>query len=208
MSLSNKLDKLFESSFKNTFEEEIDEANVTGDGEAYNTPKAFKKKTKAIAESEAEGDTIDRFEFANTAKKINRDPVTGIETISTTPYEDYMSPRVFKNCTCDTWKGACQCKHKTVKESIFKSMSTQMHLKEVSYKEYKTDENLTSRQKVNNSIKEVNGKLFRIERILDQNMKLKTESGIDESKYWESTKRNLLKIEQKMIRLAEKMRSF
>jgi len=93
-------------------------------------------------------------------------------------------------------------------ESIFKTLSKQMHLKEAKYRDYKKDESLSQRQKVNKSIKEVNGKLFRIERIIDQNIKLKTESGIDESKYWESTKRNLMKIESKMIRLAEKMRSF
>ena len=215
MQLTNKLDKLFEKEYSSECNCssgectcEVTEDNVTSSGEAYNTPKAFKKKNKAITESGAEGDTIDRTEYANTISKISVDPDTGIETAATTPYEDYMSPRVFKKCNCDTWKGACQCKRKPVKESLFKSMSTQMHLNEVSYKEYKTDENLSSRQKVNNSIKEVNGKLFRIERILDQNMKLKTESGIDESKYWNSTKRNLLKIEQKMIRLAEKMRSF
>ena len=145
MSLSNKLDKLFEAEFKDSHEEEIDENNVTGGGEAYNTKFAF--KTKDDEEEELE-------------------------------------------------------------ESAFKSLSKQMFLGEASYKEYKGDETFTSRQKVNKSIKEVNGKLFRIERILDQNVKLKTESGIDESKYWESTKRNLKKIEQKMVRLAEKLRSF
>ena len=93
-------------------------------------------------------------------------------------------------------------------ESIFKSMSKQMYLSEAKYRDYKQDESLSQRQKVNKSIKEVNGKLFRIERIIDQNVKLKTESGIDESKYWESTKKNLMKIEGKMKRLAEKLRSF
>jgi len=144
MSLSKKLDKLFMSEFKGVTEEEIDEMNVTGGGEAYDTPKAF-----------ATG-------------SVNDD----------------------------------------IDESAFKSLSKQMFLNEAKYREYKNDTTFTSRQKVNKSIKEVNSKLFKIERILDQNTKLKTESGIDESKYWQSTKRNLLKIEQKMIRLAEKLRSF
>tara|TARA_R110002167_G_scaffold158988_1_gene354464 strand:+ start:23 stop:487 length:465 start_codon:yes stop_codon:yes gene_type:complete len=154
MSLNKQLDKLFESSFKNVDEEEIDEANVTGAGEIYNTPNAFGKEED----------------------ENNNAELLGYKKVKT--------------------------------ESVFKSISKQIHLGEATYKQYKTDESLTSRQKVNKSIKEVNGKLFRIERILDQNMKLKTESGIDESKYWESTKRNLLKIEGKMIRLAEKLRSF
>jgi hypothetical protein len=153
MSLNKKLNKLFESRFKKIKEEEIEENNITGGGEAYNTPKAF------------------------------------------------------KTCKCGN-AGECKCKSKQTNESAFKSLSKQMFLGEVNYKEYKTDESLSQRQKVNKSIKEVNGKLFRIERIIDQNIKLKNESDIDESKYWESTKRNLVKIEQKMMRLAEKLRSF
>ena len=150
MSLSNKLDKLFEDQL----DSEIEEANVTGGGEAYNTKYAFK------TEDEAEDEDIEVFGY------------------------------------------------KKVKESVFKTMSKEMYLSEANYPDYKKDESLSQRQKVNKSIKEVNGKLFRIERIIDQNVKLKTESGIDESKYWESTKRNLLKIESKMKRLAEKLRNF
>jgi hypothetical protein len=150
MSLSSKLDKLFEDSFN----DDIEEANVTGGGEAYNTKYAFK------AGEEADDEDVE---------------VLG---------------------------------YKKVKESTFKTMSKEMYLTEANYPDYKKDETLSQRQKVNKSIKEVNGKLFRIERIIDQNVKLKTESGIDESKYWESTKRNLLKIEGKMKRLAEKLRNF
>jgi len=150
MSLSSKLDKLFEDSFN----DDIEEANVTGGGESYNTKYAFK------AGEEADDEDVE---------------VLG---------------------------------YKKVKESTFKTMSKEMYLTEANYPDYKKDESLSQRQKVNKSIKEVNGKLFRIERIIDQNVKLKTESGIDESKYWESTKRNLLKIEGKMKRLAEKLRNF
>ena len=121
---------------------------------------------------------------------------------------EYNTPKAFSKDKEDENENAEVFGYKKVKESTFKSMSKQMHLTEAKYKEYKNDESLSSRQKVNKSIKEVNGKLFRIERILDQNVKLKTESGIDESKYWESTKRNLMKIEGKMKRLAEKLRSF
>ena len=156
MSLNKKLNKLFESKFKKISEEEIDENNITGGGEAYNTKNAFSKDGKEDANGNA----------------------------------DNSGYKKLKN------------------ESMFKSLSKQMFLGEANYKEYKTDESLSQRQKVNKSIREVNGKLFRIERIIDQNIKLKNESDIDESKYWESTKRNLVKIEQKMMRLAEKLRSF
>jgi hypothetical protein len=151
MSLNKQLDSLFEDQ---VFEQELDEDNVTGSGEVYNTRYAFGKK-------EDENDNAE---------------VLGYKKVKT--------------------------------ESAFLAISKQLHLGEAKYNDYKRDESLTARQKVNKSITEVNGKLFRIERILDQNIKLKTESGIDESKYWESTKRNLLKIEHKMTRLVEKLRNF
>jgi len=144
MSLNSKLDELFNDKFES---DDLDENNVTGGGESYNTPNAF----------EDEEDEEDCCGMA---------------------------------------------------ESQFVNMSKQMFLGEAKYIDYKKDESLSQRQKVNKSIKEVNGKLFRIERIIDQNVKLKTESGIDESKYWESTKKNLRKIETRMMRLAEKLRKF
>ena len=144
MSLNRKLDKMWENDFKKIEEEEIDELNITGGGEAYDTPKAFKKKKK-----------------------------------------------------------------KEVKESAFMKMSKIMQqLDEVNYKEYRNDESLNSKQKVNKAIREVNSKLFKIERMVNQNIKLKTEDGIDSTKYWKSTRLNLRKISNRMTEIAEKLRRF
>tara|TARA_R110002167_G_scaffold258950_1_gene465479 strand:+ start:285 stop:719 length:435 start_codon:yes stop_codon:yes gene_type:complete len=144
MSLNRKLDKMWENDFKKIEEEEIDELNITGGGEAYDTPKAFKKKKK-----------------------------------------------------------------KEVKESTFMKMSKIMQqLDEVNYKEYRNDESLNSKQKVNKAIREVNSKLFKIERMVNQNIKLKTEDGIDSTKYWKSTRLNLRKISNRMTEIAEKLRRF
>jgi len=98
--------------------------------------------------------------------------------------------------------------YKPVSESKFMKMAKLTMLNEASYKDYKNDESLSSKQKVNKAIKEVNGKLFRIERIINQNIKLKSETGIDETKYWKSTRENLEKISAKMERLSEKLRGF
>ena len=45
MSLNKKLDKLFEQDFKKIEEEELEEENITGGGEAHDTKYAFGKKT-------------------------------------------------------------------------------------------------------------------------------------------------------------------
>jgi len=97
---------------------------------------------------------------------------------------------------------------KVKKESIFKRMASQSFLKEGSYKDYKRDETMSSKQKVNKAIKEINSKLFVIERLINQNVKLKTEDGVDSTKYWKSTRGNLYKISEKMIRISEKLRKF
>ena len=81
-------------------------------------------------------------------------------------------------------------------------------MNEVSYKEYKKDESLSSKQKVNKAIKEVATKLYKIERIINQNIKLKKEDGVDSRQYWKSTRGSLYKISERMMRISEKLRKF
>jgi len=158
MSLNNKLEDMLNEHIKNVketpdswiieygkSEEDIDEVSVTGGGEAYNTPKAFKRKKK------------------------NDDDIN---------------------------------------ESNFMRMAKQSFLSEASYKDYKKDESSTSKQKVNRAIKEINSRLFAIERLINQNVKLKTEDGVDSSKYWKPTRTTLYKISEKMLRISEKLRRF
>ena len=97
---------------------------------------------------------------------------------------------------------------KKVKESTFIRIAKLSLMSEVSYNEYKKDESSSQKEKVNKAIQEVNSKLFKIERIINQNIKLKTEAGIDENKYWKSTRENLSKISEKMQRLSGKLRRF
>jgi len=98
--------------------------------------------------------------------------------------------------------------YKKVKESKFKQMASATFLNEVSYKDYKKNSDYSAKQKVNQSIKEVSSKLFKIERIIGQNIRLKTEEGIDNKQYWKSTRKNLYKISERMMRIGEKLRKF
>ena len=101
-----------------------------------------------------------------------------------------------------------QAGYKKVKESKFKQFAKASFLNEVSYNDYKKDESATSKQKVNKSIKEVSSRLLRIERIINHNIKLKTEEGIDNKQYWKSTRNGLYKISERMMRIGEKLRKF
>jgi len=147
MSLNKKLKEL---------EKELEEANVTSGGEAYDTPFAFSKSKKEDEKNNGE--------------------VAG-------------------------WK-------KVKAESKFMTLAKEALLSEVSYKEYKNNSESTQKQKVNRSIKEINSRLYKIESIISQNIKLKTEAGIDSNKYWKSTRNNLHKISEKMQRISERLRKF
>ena len=101
-----------------------------------------------------------------------------------------------------------QAGYKKMKESKFKQFAKSSFLNEVSYKDYKRNTDLTSKQKVNKAIKEVASRLYKMERVINQNIKLKTEEGIDNKQYWKSTRTNLYKISERMMRIGEKLRKF
>ena len=79
-------------------------------------------------------------------------------------------------------------------------------INEISYKEFKKDENLKQHQKINHSIKEINSMMFKLERIVNQNAKLKTEVGVDSAKYWKSTQNRFGKISERMLNVARKIK--
>jgi len=138
--------------------------------------------------------------FENDFKKIKEEEIELEELNVTTAApggEAFDVPKAFK-----------KKKKKNMKESAFKKLSRQMFLGEATYRDYKKDESASPKQKVNRAIKEVNSKLFKIERIVNQNMKLKSEAGVDSTKYWKSTRSNLQKISEKMVRISEKLRKF
>ena len=86
-------------------------------------------------------------------------------------------------------------------ESIYKKV-----MSEINYRDYKKDDTMSAKQKVNNSIKEVNRKLYEIERIIHQNNKLKTEMGVTSENYWKSTRAKFGKISERMVRVGHAMR--
>ena len=87
-------------------------------------------------------------------------------------------------------------------ESVYKQV-----MSEINYRDYKKDDTMSAKQKVNTSIKEVNRKLYEIERIIHQNNRLKTEMGITSENYWKSTRAKFGKISERMVRVGHAMRN-
>jgi hypothetical protein len=74
------------------------------------------------------------------------------------------------------------------------------------YKSFKKDESKNPKQKVNGAIKEINKKLFEIERIIGRASKLKKEAGVSSDTYWKSTKPRMGKIAERLIKVSQKLR--
>ena len=142
--------------------------------------------------------------------KVIEEKLKELEEMSSTGAgEAYDTPKAFSvKGEEDEKDNAENSGYKKVKESKFKTFAKASFLNEVSYKDYKKNPEMTAKQKVNKSIKEVSSKLFRIERIINQNIKLKTEEGIDGKQYWKSTRGSLYKISERMMRIGEKLRKF
>jgi|TARA_R110001583_G_scaffold60518_6_gene179712 hypothetical protein len=86
-------------------------------------------------------------------------------------------------------------------ESIYKKT-----MNELTYNDYKSDPSSTPKAKVNTAIKEINRKLFEIERIVKQNNKLKTEMGVSSDNYWKSSKTRIGKIGERILRIGRQLK--
>tara|TARA_B100000519_G_C14124976_1_gene382364 strand:- start:48 stop:491 length:444 start_codon:yes stop_codon:yes gene_type:complete len=74
------------------------------------------------------------------------------------------------------------------------------------YPKFKKDETKNSKQKVNGAIKEINRRLFEIERIIGRAAKLKKEAGVSSDRYWKSTKPRMNKIAERLLKVSHKLR--
>ena len=79
-------------------------------------------------------------------------------------------------------------------------------INEISYKEYKSDDTRKDYQKINDSIKKINSMMYKMERIVNQNARLKQESGVHNGQYWKSTQSRFQKISERMVRVAQKLK--
>ena len=98
-------------------------------------------------------------------------------------------------------------KHFVKMESSYKRMMNQKEgLNETSYREYKKDPTSTPQQKVNRGIMEVNKMLGEIEKIVNNNLRLKTETGMQSNHFWKTTGRRFSKINERMLRVANRLK--
>jgi hypothetical protein len=160
---------------------ELEEMNSTASaGGEYATPMAFQSKPKSAKDKEKEEDTV-------TQGGMEKMPKTN---------------RIFKKMTST---------QKMESKSTYKKMMSEMYgvkskVNEVSYRDYKKDPTSTPQQKVNRGINEVNKMLAEMEKIVANNLRLKTEMGVQSNHFWKSTGKRFSKINERMIRIANRLK--
>ena len=93
-------------------------------------------------------------------------------------------------------------------KSTYKKMMAEMYgiVNEVSYREYKKDPTSTPQQKVNRGIMEVNKMLGEMEKIVANNLRLKTEMGVQSNHFWKATGKRFAKINERMVRITNRLK--
>lgn len=85
-------------------------------------------------------------------------------------------------------------------------ITTRESVRESKYSDWASDNTASPKQKINQSIQEVNRKLYEIETMVNRVMKLKTESGLESDVYWKQTLGRFSKISERLLRVGNKLR--
>jgi hypothetical protein len=91
-------------------------------------------------------------------------------------------------------------------DSDFVALSKALYLKEIAYNDYKKDPIATPKQKINSSINYINKGLKEIEKVVNNNVRLKQEMGVDNNIYWKSSRENLAKISERLLRVSKQLK--
>jgi hypothetical protein len=154
--------------------------------------------------------------LGNVAKNV--DETEELDEMSTTAgVPGYQTPKAFSKSgkedehdvaeTGDMKKAKDSNKHSVKVESLYKRMISSMEdLNEVSYREFKKDPTSTPQQKVNRGIMEVNKMLGVMEKIVHNNLRLKTEMGVQSNHFWKATGKRFAKINERMVRIGNRLK--
>jgi hypothetical protein len=170
-----------------------------------------------------DGDTDESDEYLYTrqskvAKVTEEEELDEMSTTAGVP--GYQTPYAFGDADEDTYgQGGMKRVKKTNRifkpmesKSTFKKMMSEMYgmksstNEAVSYRDYKKDPTSTPQQKVNKGIAEVNAMLSEMEKIVANNLRLKTEMGVQSNHFWKSTGSRFAKINERMTRIANKLK--
>ena len=142
-------------------------------------------------------------------------PEEELDEMSTTAgVPGYQTPFAFGGASDDTieqmgYKKVKKVKKEVkvpVKESDYKKFSKELFINEISYNQYKKDPVATPKPQINQSIKYMHKGLAEIEKVVNQNVRLKQEMSLSNDNYWKSSKESLYKMSERLNRLSKQLK--
>ena len=216
--MSRVRENLIRKLVRELIKQELDEANSTASvGGSYNTPHAFggsnkkgKKKGKAGYKGGHTEPTDGTGHFIADDPKLRKESVKEARTINVEPNWEGMW-RFFKQMAKTNprdWKkmqrtmGSEWLKiDKMAQQKGWKSES----INEGRYHAWRNDDSLSPRQKIGMSMRETRDSLKELEKMVQYNVRLKTELNVDSRSYWKNTHKALSKISERLVNLANKV---
>ena len=197
--LYESVDKISDKEAEMDFDD-LDDNDIDNDGDSDESDEYLHNKLGAVA------------------TRVDEEELEEMSTTAGVP--GYQTPYAFGDADEDTWsQGGMKKVVKTNKifkpmesKSAFKKMMSEMYgvksstNEAVSYRDYKKDPTSTPQQKVNKGIAEVNAMLSEMEKIVANNLRLKTEMGVQSNHFWKSTGARFAKINERMTRIANKLK--
>ena len=92
-----------------------------------------------------------------------------------------------------------------IKDSLKNINEIDQVVNEGRYHDFRNNEELTPRQKIGHSMREVRAKLTELSKLIDMNVRLKNELGVNSDQYWKNTHKALTKISERLVKLANKV---
>ena len=205
MSTKIKLE-LLKKYIKELIKKELDEASVTGNidsGEGPpKTPYAFRGKRKKDKDKEKKIATNSTgYAKVSEAKFHVKTEVGSVIVDASGKAEAIM--KVAKALKKGR-KGVISANRVGVSKA--KQVSQKLeNVNEGKYHDYRNDESLTAKQKIGYSMREVRDKLNELDKLVNMNVRLKIEIGVDSTSYWKRTHSAMKKISERLVKLARKV---
>jgi hypothetical protein len=207
-----KVDRVSDKEAKMDFED-LDDKDLDNDGDVDKSDSYLHHKLSVVAKKddkveELKSLKVKTFDFDDLSEEDELDEISTTANVPAPPHK-----YAFGNVDDDTIEqgGSEKIKksnkhYKKMSESLYSRMMSEMHINEVSYREFKKDPTISPQQKVNKGIREINNMLAEMERVVNNNLKLKTEMGVDSSHFWKSSSKRMGQIYERMTRIGNKIR--
>ena len=185
----------------------IDEMNVTGNVDGYQTPYAFGKKGNEKAKGKKQA-SLTGYSVVNEAESTK---VPNIKLSSIAPKLKVAGKVADKKAADVSGMEVAPESENKEKESKVKpnkdiAQSAGMEIvKENRWLELKR-EVASPQQKINKGISNINKQLAEVERFLNWYSKIKNESGVTNEQFWKRTNSNIYTIKERLIKLEQKIR--